>query len=152
MNDDMELVRDYAVSQSGAAFETLVARYVNIVYSAAVRQAQDPHLAEEINQVVFIILARKAGRLGPRTVLPSWLYRTARYAAADETWGQIAPLLDEAMEKLGEKDHAALVLHFFENRNYREVGATLGTSEDAAKMRVNRALFLKDTESTQPRR
>ena len=166
MNDDMKLVQEYAVRQSDGAFQTIVSRNVNLVYSAALRQVQDPHLAEEITQVVFIILARKAGRLGPGTILPSWLYRTARYAAADalksrrrreqreheaymlstlneapeETWRQIAPLLDGAMEKLGEKDHAALVLRFFENRNFKDVGVTLGTSENAAKMRVNRAL------------
>jgi len=44
------------------------------------------------------------------------------------------------MGELGQKDHDALVLRFFEGRNYREVGAALGTGEDAAKMRVNRAL------------
>ena len=53
---------------------------------------------------------------------------------------QIAPLLDGAMEQLGQKDHDALVLRFFEGRNFKEVGAALGASEDAAKMRVNRAL------------
>ena len=58
----------------------------------------------------------------------------------DETWRQIAPLLDAAMEKLGQKDHDALVLRFFEDRNFKEVGAALGASEDAAKMRVSRAL------------
>ena len=58
----------------------------------------------------------------------------------EETWNQIAPLLDGAMEQLGQKDHDALVLRFFEDRNFAEVGAALGTSEDAAKMRVNRAL------------
>ncbi len=44
------------------------------------------------------------------------------------------------MEQLGQKDHDALVLRFFENKNFAEVGAALGASEDAAKMRVNRAL------------
>ena len=58
----------------------------------------------------------------------------------EETWNQIAPLLDAAMAKLGQKDHDALVLRFFENRNFKEVGAALGASESAAKMRVNRAL------------
>ena len=57
-----------------------------------------------------------------------------------EMWLQIAPLLDDAMERLGSKDHDALVLRFFENRNFREVGLALGASEDAAKMRVSRAL------------
>ena len=55
-------------------------------------------------------------------------------------WPQIAPLLDGALGKLGERDRNALVLRFFENKSLAEVGASLGASEDAAKMRVNRAL------------
>jgi uncharacterized protein (TIGR03435 family) len=58
----------------------------------------------------------------------------------EEAWNQIAPLLDGALEKLGRKDHDAVVLRFFEGRNFKEVGAALGASEDAAKMRVSRAL------------
>ena len=83
MTDDIELVRDYAARQSEGAFETLVSRYINLVYSSALRQVCDSHLAEEVTQAVFIILARKAGSLGPKTILPSWLHRTACYAAAD---------------------------------------------------------------------
>ena len=70
---------------------------------------------------------------------PNTLSRRSE-AEAEETWQQIAPLLDGAMEQLGQKDHEALVLRFFENQNFSEVGAALGASEDAAKMRVNRAL------------
>ncbi len=174
MNDDLALLREFARRNSEEAFATLVLRYVNLVYSVALRQVRDPQLAEEITQAVFIILTRKAGSLSDKTILPGWLCRTARYASAnaltvqrrrqrseqeahmqtiltsgsdasspqiqEETWTQIAPLLDTAMEKLGQKDHDALVLRFFENRNFKEVGAALGASEDAAKMRVSRAL------------
>ena len=173
-NDDIALLREYARQNSEAAFATLVARHVNLVYSVALRSVRDPHLAEEITQAVFVILARKADSLGDQTILSGWLCRTARYASAnaltirrrrqkreqeaymqsilesggdapspsirEETWNQIAPLLDGALEKLGQKDHDALVLRFFENKNFAEVGAALGASEDAAKMRVNRAL------------
>jgi uncharacterized protein (TIGR03435 family) len=167
VDDDLTLLRQYARNDSEDAFTALVSRHVNLVYSVALRQVQDTHLAEEITQAVFTILARKADSLGDKTILAGWLCRTARYVAAnarkiqyrrqqreqeahmqsmlnesanDETWAQIAPLLDAAMEKLGKKDHDALVLRFFENRNLREVGTALGASEDAAKMRVNRAL------------
>jgi RNA polymerase sigma factor (sigma-70 family) len=165
-NDDMALVHEYAATQSERAFETLVSRHIHLVYSVALRQARDAHLAEEITQAVFIILARKAKTLGPRTILSGWLCRTARYACANtlttqrrrqhreqeaymqshlnetesNAWMQIAPLLDAALGQLGEKDHNAVVLRFFEGRNFGDVGAALGASEGAAKKRVTRAV------------
>src|SRR5437016_2836369 len=126
--NDHELVAEFARSESEEAFAALVTRYVNLVYSAALRFAGNPHDAEEITQAVFIILARKAGTLRRGAVLSGWLYQTARLTAANfvkgkirrqhreqeaymqstlnqpepAAWEQIAPLLDEAMGRLGE--------------------------------------------------
>jgi DNA-directed RNA polymerase specialized sigma24 family protein len=58
--DDHELLAQYVHTESDAAFAILVERYVNLVYSAALRFTGNPHHAEEISQAVFIILARKA--------------------------------------------------------------------------------------------
>jgi len=167
LNDDMGLVREYAASQSEQAFETLVSRHVGLVHSAAMRQARDPHLAEDITQTVFILLARKAGSLNPKTILPGWLYRTTRYVSAaalkiqrrrerreqeahmeamiqetpvDSAWEQLAPALDEAMAELRDTDRDAIVLRYFQNRSLRDVGAVLGVDEYAAQKRVGRAL------------
>lgn len=165
--DDMALVREFAATQSEAAFTTLVNRHIGLVYSAALRQTGDPHLAEEITQNVFIILARKAAKLGADTILPAWLYRTALYATADALkqqhrrqareqeaymqstvtneianadWQQLAPVLEDAMAGLGENDRAAVVLRYFENRPWQEVAAQLHLTEDAVQKRVTRAL------------
>ena len=164
--DDLELLRQYAATNSEEAFTTLAQRYVNLVYSAAQRQVRNPHLAEEIAQAVFLILARKAESIPPGTIVSGWLIRTTRYAAAnairreqtrqhhereamtatlhlsesDAAWERIAPLLDEALVGLRDKDRDALVLRFFEKKSFREVGDALGTSEDNAQKRVTRAL------------
>jgi RNA polymerase sigma factor (sigma-70 family) len=168
MTDDLTLLREFAVSQSEAAFAQLVERHIGLVYSAAMRRvSNDTHLAEEITQAVFIILARKAQSLGVNTILAAWLYRTTRYAAADTlkqqhrrqqreqeaymqslandndtsaAWQQIAPVLEAAMDTLAERDRAALLLRFFENKTFAQVATATGGSEDAARVRVNRAL------------
>jgi RNA polymerase sigma factor (sigma-70 family) len=164
--DDHELLAEFARSGCEPAFSALVERYVNLVYSTALRCTGNPHSAEEIAQAVFIILSRKGGKLSSRIVLSGWLYQTTRFTAAnflkgeirrarreqeaymqtilDEpdgtAWNEITPLLDEAMGKLGETDRNAVVLRFFENKTAAEVAAKLKLTEPAAHKRVSRAL------------
>jgi RNA polymerase sigma factor (sigma-70 family) len=165
--DDSQLLREYAMEGSETAFAALVQRHIHFVYSSALRQVRNTQLAEEVTQAVFIILARKAGRIKPGTVLAGWFFNTARYVAAtelraaahrhkheqeagmesllhetttDASWEQIAPFLDEGLARLGEKDRQAVLLRFFEEKSFQEVGAKLGANEDAARMRVARAL------------
>ncbi len=161
---DIELLREYTTNGVEEAFAELVKRHVNLVYSIARRQVSDPHLAEEITQATFVVLAHKARTLGDQTVLTAWLYRTARFAAADalkrkarrfkyeqeaarmepdianSTWDAVAPLLDDAVSQLGKEDRTAVLLRFFQKKSLKEVGSALGTNEHAAQKRVSRAV------------
>jgi uncharacterized protein (TIGR03435 family) len=164
---DSDLLQDYARQNSEAAFAGLVQRHIALVYSAALRQTGVPAHAEEITQAVFIILARNAAGLRADTILDAWLYETTRLtalsflrgerrrqsreqeaymqstlqdAAGDPVWHQLAPLLDEAMARLGRKDRQAVVLRYFKEKNLRDVAATLNITEAAAQRRVHRAV------------
>src|SRR5262245_36156481 len=79
---DAELLLAYARDGSEAAFTELVKRHVDLVYGAAGRQTGDAHLAEEVAQSVFCLLARKAGSLTARDSLAGWLYRATGFMAA----------------------------------------------------------------------
>src|ERR1035437_4147622 len=79
---DWQLLQAYAKNRSEAAFAELVRLHLDWVYSAALRHVGDPHLAEDVVQSVFVLLARKARDLGPGTLLGGWLFRTTRHVAA----------------------------------------------------------------------
>src|SRR6266511_3068051 len=133
--DDYELLQSYASRRAEDAVRSLTERYINLVYSAALRQTGSTEAAKDVSQAVFLTLARKAGTISRGTVLAGWLLRTTRYAAAnarrleqrrqhyeqqamqsyvqlagaEAAWQRIAPLLDEALDSLGEKDRDGVV-------------------------------------------
>ena len=61
-------------------------------------------------------------------------------SAPEPDWEKIRPALDAAMHELKEADREAILLRYFENQPFAEVGAKLGLNENAARMRVDRAL------------
>jgi RNA polymerase sigma factor (sigma-70 family) len=167
MTDSQRLLADYAANGSEPAFRELVSRYLNLVYSTAVRlTGGDTHLAQDAAQTVFVDLARKARTLPRDVMLGGWLHRHTCFVASkimrgerrrqsrerqavamneqqdysEANLAQVAPILDEAINQLGAEDRTAILLRFFEQRDLRSVGEALGGSENAAQKRVSRAL------------
>jgi RNA polymerase sigma factor (sigma-70 family) len=168
MDDDVILLRRFAEENSEEAFTALVQRYVDLVYSAALRRTNgDAHRAADVSQEVFTALARQARRLSRHPVLSAWLHTATRNIAvnimtseqrrkarelaamalhaaqgsdASPEWERVRPMLDAAIDRLPEPDRVAVVLRFLERRPFAEVGAALQVSADAARMRTDRAV------------
>jgi len=166
---DWELLADYLRTGSQSAFAEVVERYINLVYATCLREIKDPQLAEDATQAVFIILLKKAHTIRPGTVLSSWFFSTARYVALDAVrhegrrqrreqkaaaimiqdlgtpgsnldWERIEPLLHEALAHLNQDDRNAVLLRYFEGKSLKQTGLAMGISEDAARLRVARAV------------
>ncbi|MGD0060372.1 MAG: sigma-70 family RNA polymerase sigma factor [Verrucomicrobiia bacterium] len=167
MTDSQQLLADYVQTGSETAFRKLVTRYLDFVYSVALRIVEgDTHRAQDVAQMVFVDLARLARTLSHNVMLGGWLHRHTCFVAANNlrserrrqsregqavemnalqddsaaNWRQVAPILDDAIIQLESEDRAAILLRFFEQRDFRSVGEVLGSTEDAARMRVTRAL------------
>jgi RNA polymerase sigma factor (sigma-70 family) len=163
--NDWELVSSY-VQGDEAAFEGLVAKYFRMVYAMAARQVGDAHLAEEVAQSVFVILSRKARKLSSGVSICGWLLQTTRFVSRDAVKmrhrrqqnelafaasldssspaktdpNAIAAVLDEALLALPAAEQTGVMAHFYEGKNFREIGEMLAISEDGAQKRVSRSV------------
>lgn len=167
MTETGHLMRQYARSGSEDAFREIVSRYVNLVHSAALRLVNgNDALARDVAQTVFIDLARAARSMPEETALGGWLHRHTCFVAskalraerrrrlreekafamsspeadADHEMALLAPVLDEAINQLKAEDRQAVILRYFDQLEFGAVGEALGTNEEAARKRVNRAL------------
>ena len=167
MTTDRELLTSFLQGNEDA-FRTLTTRYVGLIYSTAKRQAP-PHLAEDITQAVFLLLAKKAKTLRNPELLPAWLLKITRYCAANarradqrrlhheqkaaamtptiaaaptdpDDPDSLAPHLDTALLSLPSIDRTAILLRYYNNQPLTQIAHALNISEEAAKKRVSRAL------------
>jgi RNA polymerase sigma factor (sigma-70 family) len=167
--ENSELLRRYVADRSEPAFTSLVERHIDLVYSAALRQVGgDVPAAQDVTQAVFCDLARHARRLTRHPSLTGWLYTSTRFQAAkvrrteqrrrareqeahamnhllarensDPAWLEMRPVLDDAMHDLNAADRDAVLMRYFEEKPMAEIGARFGITENAARMRVDRAV------------
>ena len=161
---DDELFRIFLTKGEESPFAELVRRHLGLVHSAAMRITCQPALAEDVSQLVFIKLAQVRSPLATGLSIVTWLHRTTRSTAIDLVraesrrrkrektaaslamdqtlipWDEISPILDDVINKLAEDERHAVLCRFFEGQSHADIARTLGVSQDAARMRVNRAL------------
>src|ERR1051325_6305295 len=169
MENDAELLLRYSRDRAEEAFSEIVRRHLDFVYQTALRQVGgDAHHAADVAQYVFIEVARQAPTLARHRVLKGWLFTTARHAAANivraeqrrrrreqeahamqtratdseqpADWAASRPLINDALSALSERDREAVLLRYFEGREYGEIGVRFSLTADAARLRGDRGL------------
>lgn len=165
-----ELLRQFARHGSEEAFRQLTARFAGMVYAAAERRlGAFRHLAADVTQTVFILLARRARVLPEGIVLSAWLLRqtmrqslnalrserrrqareqlaaaamirTDNHFRQEHARQERVPELDEVLLRLPARERDAVMLRFFEDHSMAKVAEALGISENAAQKRVTRGL------------
>jgi RNA polymerase sigma factor (sigma-70 family) len=166
--DDWQLLQQHLKDPSGLSIDQIVRRHVTMVYSTALRELRDPHLAEDATQSVFLVLLQRASSLSPRIVLGGWLFQVTRYVSADirkrearrlrreqeaaqmqdpsrhdeieSTAEEIMPLLNDEMAQLSASDRDTIILRFLQGKSHRELADALRISENAARQRLFRAV------------
>ena len=165
MPSDQQLLSDYAATRREAAFAAIVERHAGLVYGAALRRTRCPSMAEDVAQMVFAVLMRKADRLRDHPCLAAWLHKTASLEAAkfmrkerahrrkiqkldamterepaEETPHPASEHVDEAIASLSASDQRFLLMRFYQGWKLREIAATLGKSEQAARKQSERVM------------
>jgi RNA polymerase sigma factor (sigma-70 family) len=148
---DAQLLEQFLRHRDHAAFEMLVHRHGPMVLGVCKRVLRREHDAEDAFQATFLALVRKAGSIGNRASVASWLYkvgyrialgastRRATRAAREQSCPDLAAaearpqardpdlrrVLDEEVNRLPEKYRAVFVLCQVEGRTIAEAARAL---------------------------
>ncbi|MDX1953219.1 MAG: sigma-70 family RNA polymerase sigma factor [Verrucomicrobiota bacterium] len=143
MTENNRLLKDFVESRSDVAFNELVSRYIDLVYSTAIRLGSgDKHLADDATQVVFSDFARKASGFSENLMIGGWLHRHTCFVVwkmirseqrrkkreltaasistdtedPDTKLEGLKEWLDEEINSLNSTDRVAIILRYFEGK------------------------------------
>src|SRR5688572_17708757 len=80
---DAVYLKSWCASRCEASFRCIVQRHLGMVYAVALRRLGNGTQAADVAQNVFLVLARKAGRLRHDAPLSPWLHRCTMIECAD---------------------------------------------------------------------
>jgi RNA polymerase sigma factor (sigma-70 family) len=161
---DQHLLEQFLSQRDEPSFAALVERHGPMVLGVCRRILRDKHLAEDVFQATFLILARKAATICKRQSVGSWLHgvalRLARKvkagvarsqlpdarrntpAAVDPhaaaIWHEAREILDDEIQRLQENYRLPLVLCYLEGLTRDEAAAQLGWTVDKLRGLLDR--------------
>jgi RNA polymerase sigma factor (sigma-70 family) len=161
---DQQLLQRFRQDREEAAFAALVRRHGPLVLGVCRRVLHQEQDAEDVFQATFLVLARKAGAVGRRASLGTWLHQVAYHMAlrarkrvsarrqreqrsarhqvtdplAEVSGRELLALFDEELQALPEVERQALVLCYLEGKTRDEAARDLGCSESTIKRRIER--------------
>jgi RNA polymerase sigma factor (sigma-70 family) len=165
-SSDTQLLKRFVNQRDESAFELLVWRHGPMVLGVCRRILRDEHDAEDAFQATLLALARKAGSIGKRESVGSWLYKVAyrvalrardaairrgrherqvaeRMAESPSTegaaWDELRPVLDEELNRLAEKHRTPVVLCYLEGLTNEEAARQLRCPVGTIKTRLAHA-------------
>ena len=142
-----------------AAFETLVRRYQRVLFTVAVRLTGNTEDAQDVTQNTFIRAYERLETYDPARRFFSWIYRIAvneslNFLRARRPHDELHDTLEAnaaddpvEREEKGERVQAALMeltkeyrevilLRYFGELSYEEIGETIGIPEKTVKSRL----------------
>ena len=149
-----------------SAFETLIKRYRNCVLNFIYRYVGDRYSAEDLAQEVFLRVYSSAAGFEPRGKVSTWIFKIAynlslneisrrkRLCLLADTEGEkeieprapnsfageeLKETLMDCIQRLPEKQKAALLLRINEELSYSEIGNILSTSVSSVESLIFRA-------------
>jgi RNA polymerase sigma factor (sigma-70 family) len=165
-DSDRALVRRFARHHDGEAFSILMNRYADMVYTTCWRMLGNEALAADAMQETFFHLVKNADRITGS--LGSWLHKVATRRSVDfirqnvarrnreesyaldgdsreNSWSEVHPVVDEALEELPEDLREVLLLHFMQGCSTIQIAAEKGVSQPTISRRLAEGLTLLRT-------
>jgi RNA polymerase sigma factor (sigma-70 family) len=149
------------MSASPPAFDDLLGPLVGRGYALAVTMLNDPASAEDAVQEAAIKAWRKLPTLRDRSAIEPWFlsivanqcrsvrrgrwwsvlkFSEVRNDSPAEDQNASALDLDRALDRLSQEERLPLLLHFYMDMTFEQVGTAVGISMTAARSRIYRAL------------
>ena len=158
-NADIVFIQQFLGGET-KGFDELVIRYQSLIYNICLKMLGNPSDAEDATQEIFVAIFKGLRKFKAQSALSTWIYRIAINKCRNYRRNRPAEVLTESdlsmhhdpreemqnrrmvrslLHELAPHYRAVLVLRYFQQLSYEEIGEILGWSSDKVKCYLSRA-------------